>query len=97
MDHLAGVAVAVLEKEVHDKVPEHLVGIERIFEIGLLRKRLQCRDQTLLIGLRDRCLRVVEDVGIAADLVIGIFQLDIVAAHAETAEAALSAFAAEHL
>ena len=100
MNHLSGVAVAVAEEIVHDKVPEHFVGIQRAFQIGLLRERLQGCDQTLLIGSVHGRFRVVEDVGIAARLVINVLQFDIAAAHAESAESAFAAFsvfaAAEH-
>ena len=95
MDHLTGIAVAVAEEIVNRKIAENLLGIKRIFQIVLLRECFQRSNQPFLIRFRHNGLSIVENIGVAADFVIGILQLDVAAAHAESALAAF--FAAENL
>ena len=96
VDDGAGVAVAVADEVVHHEVAEDLVHIDGLLDV-LLRVELADRlDQALLIRGVDVRLCVVEDVGIAVRIVVGVDELHIAGAHAaeDAAEVEVEAAAA---
>ena len=93
VDHGAGVAVAVANEVVHNKVAKHLVHIQHAFQIFIGPELFQRGDQARFVTFVHRGFGTVKDVGIAVRVVVDIFQFHVVAAHAaESAEA--EAFAA---
>ena len=88
MHHRTGVAVIVAQEVMHRHVRNDRLGVD---DGGVaFVHRLQGGDQAGHILIGDIGLGVVEDVGIAGGIIIGIDQLHIAAAHAEHAAAASS-------
>ena len=88
MHHRTGVAVIVAQEVMHRHVRNDRLGIDD-GSVALVH-RLQGGDQAGHVLIGDIGLGVVEDVGIAGGIVVGIDQLHIAAAHAEHAAAASS-------
>ena len=90
MHHGTGVAVAVAEEIVDDKIADYFVRIDdsrgRFAAFG---KRFERGDQPRFVFIVDVCLGARKDVRIAVRIVVDIFELHVVAAHAaETTESA---------
>ena len=94
--HHAGVAVVVTQEVMHRQVGDDLVLVHDLVQVLLGVQLAEGLDQAGLVLLAHVGLGVVEDVGVAVEIVVGIDQLHVVAAHAEVEAAKAAAPAAEH-
>ena len=97
MEHGPGVAVVVEHEVVGGEIADDLVGVEAALEVGALGEGLERGDYAPLVLLVDLGLRVVEDVGIAFEVVIGVDKVGALGAATEAHEIHAAAEAAEIL
>ena len=96
MYHLTCIAVAVYKEIMYNKVADNFFNINSILKIGLLIEFFQSLDKTFLICFINRGFCVIEDIGIAVNVIIGIFKLYIVASHTEAAAESASSLASAY-